>query len=253
MQYAHLSETVNIKTISETNKVGEFDIEGVYPGYGLTLGNSLRRVLLSSLPGAAVTQFKVKGILHEFSTIPGVMEDVVEIGLNLKKVRFQFFAEEPQVLTLKIKGEKAVTAGDIEANSQVIVVNSNQPLFTLTDKKADVEMEITVDKGRGYVPVERRKTEKLEIGVVALDAIFTPVQAVSFKVENMRVGDRTDYNRLHLQIATDGTISPSDALHKAGNILLDHFQKISEVNVKELKELSVAAKPGKKKTGVDKE
>lgn len=249
MQYAHLSETANIKTISETNKVGEFDIEGLYPGYGLTLGNSLRRVLLSSLPGAAVTQFKVKGILHEFSTIPGVMEDVVEIGLNLKKVRFQFFAEESQVLTLKVKGEKEVTARDIEANSQVIVVNPNQPLFTLTDKKAEVVMEITVDKGLGYVPVERRKTEKLEIGVIALDAIFTPVQAVSFKVENMRVGDRTDYNRLHLQITTDGTISPSDALHKTGNILLDHFQKISEVSVKEV---SVSVKPEKKKTRTDK-
>ncbi|MCL4406134.1 MAG: DNA-directed RNA polymerase subunit alpha [Patescibacteria group bacterium] len=244
MQYALLSETVNIKTISEDNKVGKFSVEGLYPGYGLTLGNSLRRVLLSSLPGAAVTQFKVKGILHEFSTIPGVMEDVVEIGLNLKKIRFQFFADEPQVLTLKVKGEKDVSARDIEANSQVIVANPDEHLFTVTDKKADIEMEITVDKGLGYVPVERRKTEKLEIGVVALDAIFTPVQAVSFKVENMRVGDRTDYNRLDLEITTDGTISPSDALHKAGNILLDHFKKISEVNVKELS----AGKPEKKKT-----
>jgi DNA-directed RNA polymerase subunit alpha len=244
MKYALLSETVNIKTISEDNKVGKFSIEGLYPGYGLTLGNSLRRVLLSSLPGAAITQFKVKGILHEFSTIPGVMEDLVEIGLNLKKVRFQFFADEPQVLTLKIKGEKSVTAKDIEANSQVIVANPSEHLFTVTDKKADIEMEITVDKGLGYVPVERRKTEKLEIGVIALDAIFTPVRAVSFKVDNMRIGDRTDYNKLDFEITTDETTTPSDALHKAGNILVDHFKKISEINVKEL---SVVGKPEKKK------
>jgi DNA-directed RNA polymerase subunit alpha len=248
MQYALLSETVNIKTISEDNKVGKFSIEGLYPGYGLTLGNSLRRVLLSSLPGASVTQFKVKGILHEFSTIPGVMEDAVEIGLNLKKVRFQFFAEEPQVLTLKIKGEKEVTAGDIEANSQVVVANPAELLFTVTDKKADIEMEITVDKGLGYVPVERRKTEKLEIGVIALDAIFTPVRAVSFKVDNMRVGDRTDYNKLDLEITTDGTITPSDALHKAGNILVDHFKKISEISIKEL---SLSGKPEKKKRSAE--
>lgn len=246
MKYALLSETVNIKTVSEDNKIGKFSVEGLYPGYGLTLGNSLRRVLLSSLPGAAVTQFKVKGVLHEFSTIPGVVEDVVEIGLNLKKIRFQFFAEEPQVLTLKIKGEKDVVAGDIEANTQVVVMNPEEHLFTVTDKKADVEMEITVDKGLGYVPVERRKTEKLEIGVVALDAIFTPVQAVSFKVDNMRVGDRTDYNKLDLEIVTDGTITPSDALHKAGNILLDHFKKISEISVRELS--AEAGKSGKKKS-----
>ncbi|HOB90242.1 MAG TPA: DNA-directed RNA polymerase subunit alpha [Candidatus Colwellbacteria bacterium] len=244
MKYALLSETVNIKTISEDNKIGKFSVEGLYPGYGLTLGNSLRRVLLSSLPGAAITQFKVKGILHEFSTIPGVVEDVVEIGLNLKKIRFQFFADEPQVLTLKIKGEKDVVAGDIEASTQVVVMNPEEHLFTVTDKKADVEMEITVDKGLGYVPVERRKTEKLEIGVVALDAIFTPVQAVSFKVDNMRVGDRTDYNKLDLEIVTDGTITPSDALHKAGNILLDHFKKISEISVRELS----VEKSGKKKS-----
>jgi len=244
MKYALLSETVNIKTISEDNKIGKFSVEGLYPGYGLTLGNSLRRVLLSSLPGAAITQFKVKGILHEFSTIPGVVEDVVEIGLNLKKIRFQFFADEPQVLTLKIKGEKDVVAGDIEASTQVVVMNPGEHLFTVTDKKADVEMEITVDKGLGYVPVERRKTEKLEIGVVALDAIFTPVQAVSFKVDNMRVGDRTDYNKLDLEIVTDGTITPSDALHKAGNILLDHFKKISEISVRELS----VEKSGKKKS-----
>lgn len=226
-QHSYLSDTVNIKTISENDKSGVFEIEGLYPGYGLTIGNSLRRTLLSSIPGAAITRFKIKGVLHEFSTIPGVIEDLVEIGLNLKKVRFKFYADEPQVLTLHVKGEKKVTAGDIQGNAQVIVVNTDQHLFTITDKKTEVEMELTVEKGRGYVPVERMKTDKLEVGVIALDAIFTPVQNVGLVVENMRVGDRTDYNRIRLTIETDGSIRPQAALHKASNILIDHFKKIS--------------------------
>jgi len=226
MNYTYLSESVKVKKVSEDEKKGVFDIEGLFPGYGLTLGNSLRRVLLSSLPGSAVTQFKVKGVLHEFSTIPGVLEDVVEIGLNLKKLRFKFLADEAQVLTIKVKGEGVITGNDIESNPQAIVVNPEVHLFTITDKKADVEIEITVDKGLGYVPVERRKLGKLEVGVIALDAIFTPVMNVSLSVDNMRVGDRTDYNRLTLTIDTDGSITPSEALHKAGNILVDHFKKI---------------------------
>ena len=226
MNYTYLSESVKVKKVSEDEKKGVFDIEGLFPGYGLTLGNSLRRVLLSSLPGSAVTQFKVKGVLHEFSTIPGVLEDVVEIGLNLKKLRFKFLADEAQVLTIKVKGEGVITGNDIESNPQAIVVNPEVHLFTITDKKADVEIEITVDKGLGYVPVERRKLGKLEVGVIALDAIFTPVMNVSLSVDNMRVGDRTDYNRLTLAIDTDGSITPSEAIHKAGNILVDHFKKI---------------------------
>ncbi len=226
MHYAYLSDNVKAKKISDDGKVGVFDIEGLYPGYGLTLGNSLRRVLLSSLPGAAAIQFKVKGVLHEFSTIPGVMEDVVEISLNIKKLRFKFHADEPQVLTLKVKGEKEVTGADIETNSMVELVNPEVKLFTVSDKKAEVDMEIVVDKGLGYIPTERMKVGKLEIGVVALDAIFTPVHTVSLEVENMRVGDRTDFNRLKVTIETDGALSPSEALHKASNILVDHFTKI---------------------------
>lgn len=233
MNYTYLSESVKVKKVSEDEKKGVFDIEGLFPGYGLTLGNSLRRVLLSSLPGSAVTQFKVKGVLHEFSTIPGVLEDVVEIGLNLKKLRFKFLADEAQVLTIKVKGEGVITGSDIESNPQAIVVNPEVHLFTITDKKADVEIEITVDKGLGYVPVERRKLGKLEVGVIALDAIFTPVMNVSLSVDNMRVGDRTDYNRLTLTIDTDGSITPSEALHKAGNILVDHFKKIGLGGVEE--------------------
>jgi len=226
MQYPYLSDAVEIKTISEDDKKGVFEIEGLYPGYGLTIGNTLRRVLLSSIPGAAITRFKIKGALHEFSTIDGVIEDLVEIGLNLKKVRFKFYADEPQVLTLRVKGEKKVTAADIQSNIQAIVVNPNQHIFTITDKKAEVDMELTIEKGRGYVAVERIKTDKLEIGVIALDAIFTPVQSVGLTTENMRVGDRTDYNRIKLSIETDGSIRPSETLHKATSILIDHFRKI---------------------------
>lgn len=233
MEYVRLSETVKIKKVSEKENEGVFEIEGLYTGYGLTLGNALRRVLLSSLPGAAITRIKIKGVDHEFSTIEGVMEDVVEITLNLKCVRFRFFADEPQILTLKVKGEKKVKAGDIKGNAQVEVANPDAYIATLTNKNAELEMEITVEKGLGYVPVEARKIEKLPIKTIALDAIFTPVSKVNFTVENMRVGERTDYNRLKIVIKTDGTISPSKAIHKAANILKDHFNKVSAIETEE--------------------
>ncbi|OGM89610.1 DNA-directed RNA polymerase subunit alpha [Candidatus Wolfebacteria bacterium RBG_13_41_7] len=233
MEYARLSDTVKIKKISESDKEGVFEVEGLYTGYGLTLGNALRRALLSSLPGAAVTQIKIKGAEHEFSTLPGVLEDIVEITLNLKKIRFHFYASEPQILTLRVKGEKEVTAADIKANAQVEVVNPEAHIATLTSKNAELEMEITVDKGAGYVPAEARKTEKLPIKTIAVDTIFSPVVKVNFSVENMRVGDRTDFNRLKLVIETDGSIYPSSALRKASNILKDHFEKMAEIEVTE--------------------
>ena len=233
MQFAYLSETVKINTIEESETKGIFEVEGLYTGYGLTIGNALRRVLLSSIPGAAITQIKIKGVGHEFTTIPNVMEDVVEIGLNLKKVRFRVHTDEPQVLTLRVKGEKAVTAADVETNANVEVITPNVHIATLTAKGAELDIELTVERGLGYVPVEARKMEKLAIGVVALDAIFTPVTKVSMAVENMRVADRTDYHRLRLVIETDGSITPSAALHKSANILQDHFAKISSVAVKE--------------------
>jgi len=229
MHYPYLSDSVIIKKVSDDGQKGSFNIEGLFPGYGLTLGNSLRRALLSSIPGGAVTQFKVKSILHEFSTIPGVVEDVVEIGMNLKKLRFQFIAHEPQILTIKAKGVKEVTGADVEPNIQATIINPEIKLFTITDKKTDVEIELTVEKGLGYVSVERRKQARLEIGVIALDAIFTPVTNVSIDVENMRVGDRTDYNRLNIIVETDGSISPSSAMHKASRILVDHFTKIGNL------------------------
>jgi DNA-directed RNA polymerase subunit alpha len=244
MEYAHLSSTVVIKTVSETESSGVFEVEGLYAGYGLTLGNALRRTLLSSLPGAAVTYIKIKNAAHEFSTLPGVKEDLVELILNFKKLRFSTDTSEPVVLLLKSKGEGEVTAADIEANSAVRMVNPEVILATLTAKDAVFETEITVERGLGYSSVESRKAEKLAVGVIAIDAFFSPVTAVNYTVENMRVGDRTDYNRLRLEIKTDGTITPSMALHKTTNILKDHFEKISAVEVKnvELPE----AKPAKK-------
>jgi DNA-directed RNA polymerase subunit alpha len=210
------------------------------------MGNALRRVLLSSLTGAAITQIKIKGIEHEFSTVDGVLEDVVEIMVNLKKVRFRFYATEPQILTLKVKGERKVTAADIKTNAQVEIVNPDSHIATLTNKNAELDMEITVEKGSGYVPVEARKIEKLPIKTIALDAIFTPIVKVNFDIENMRVGDRTDYNRLKLIIETDGSISPSSALHKACNILKDHFEKIGAIEVKAIERETVSEAKEKK-------
>ncbi len=231
MKYTHVSEEVTIRKVSEEGTIGVFHVEGLYTGYGATLGNALRRALLSSLPGAAITQIKVKGVDHEFSTLPGMVEDMVEFILNLKQVRFHFFANEPQVLALRVKGETSVTAGNIESTTLVKVINKDLPLATLTKKSAELDMELTVEKGLGYIPAESRKLERLPVGTIVLDAVFSPIVRVAFSVENMRVGDRTDYNRLTLEVETDGSISPSEALHKAGNILKDHFEKVSAIEV----------------------
>ncbi len=246
MEYQYLSETVSVKKVSENDREGVFEAEGLYAGYGLTVGNALRRVLLSSLPGAAITQFKIKGVNHEFSTVDGVAQDVVEIGLNLKKIRFRIHTDEPQVLTLKMKGEGEITAADIETNSNVDLITPDIHIATITAKGTDLEMEITVEKGLGYSPVESRKNDKLPIGVIALDALFSPVVKVNFTIENMRVGERADYNKLRLVVETDGSLTPSAALRKASNILQDHFVKISGVEVKEA-EAAPAAEEGEKK------
>ena len=216
------------KTTKKAPNISIFEIEGLYPGYGATIGNSLRRVLLSSLPGAAVTQMKIKGVQHEFSNIPGVLEDVITIGLNLKQLRFKMYTEEPQKARLKIKGEKEVKGSDFELPSQVELINKSSHIATLTEKRAELDIEIQIEKGIGYVSVERRKKEKLEIGVIALDAIFTSLRRVSFNVENMRVGDRTDFDRLTLEIETDGTITPEEAFLQASEILVKHFSLLFE-------------------------
>ncbi len=211
----------------EGNKAG-FEIEGLYPGYGQTIGNGLRRVLLSSLEGAVITSVKIEGVGHEFTTIEGVMEDMVEILLNLKQLRFRIHEEGPVTITLSAKGEKEVTGADFKVPSQAELINKDAPVATLTSKKAALDMEAVVEKGRGYVPVEARSKEKVEVGVIALDASFSPVRSVNFEVENMRLGDRTDYNRVRLLMETDGSITPREAFEKAAKILVEQFSSLAE-------------------------
>jgi len=212
---------------------GKFEILGCHPGYGTTLGNALRRVVLSSLAGAAARSVKIKGVSHEFSTIDGVMEDVVQIILNLKQVRFKLHgSDENEVVkvTVKSKGEGAVTAGMIKVPSNVEVVNPDQVIATVSDKKTELEMEIEIDRGLGYVPVEsRERDDEREIGVIAIDAIYTPVKRVNYEVENMRVGKRTDYDKITLEIVTDGSITPTEAFEKSVAILVGQFTSLTQV------------------------
>lgn len=212
-------------TQKEKNKA-LFEVNGLYPGYGVTVGNALRRVLLSSLEGVAVTEVKIKGVPHEFSTIPGVLEDVIMILLNLKNLRFKMHEGAVQKVELKIKGEKKVTGKDFTLFPQIELANPELHIATTTDKGKELEMEITLEKGVGYEPREHRKAKKMEIGSIALDAIFTPIKNVSFQVENMRVGDRTDFDKLNLEIETDGTLTPEEAFYQACEILLQHFNII---------------------------
>jgi DNA-directed RNA polymerase subunit alpha len=205
-----------------------FEIEALYPGYGVTIGNALRRVLLSSLEGAAVTQIKIKGVPHEFTTIPGVLEDVLTIMLNVKNLRFKMIGDEPQKAILKAKGEKELKGADFELPTQLELVNPECHIANLTDKNAKFEMEILVEKGIGYLPRERKRKEKLEIGVIPVDAIFTPIKRVAMRTENMRVGERTDFDRLFLEIETDGTITPEEAFLKANEILINQFSFLKE-------------------------
>ena len=214
------------RVISSDAKKAVIEIEALYPGYGVTLGNALRRVLLSSCEGAAITSFSVEGIQHEFSTIPGVQEDVIELCLNLKKIRMKSFSEEPQTLVLSVKGEKVVTARDIEKNSQVEIANPDAPIATLTEKHAHIEMKLIVERGMGYSQVDQRKKEKLPIGTIALDANFSPVTLVNFEVENMMVEGRADYNKLRLTIETDGTMDPLESYARAIDILSMQFSHV---------------------------
>lgn len=209
---------------------GKFEILGCYPGYGTTLGNALRRVLLSSLDGAAAKSVKIKGVSHEFSTISGVKEDVVQIILNLKQVRFKVYGEDAVKVTVKSKGEGSVTAGSIKVPSSVEIVNPEQVIATITDKKAEFEMEIEIDRGIGYVPAENREREDREIGVIVIDAIYTPVKRVNYEIENMRVGKRTDYDKITLEVVTDGSIAPTEAFDKGVAILVSQFSSLTEMD-----------------------
>jgi DNA-directed RNA polymerase subunit alpha len=214
------------KVVSESGFTGVYEIDGFYPGYGHTLGNSLRRMILSSLPGAAITSVKIAGVSHEFSTISGVQEDVITLLLNLKKVRIQMLTDEPQTLTLKVKGAQEIKAGDMKAPGQVSILNPELVIAHITDKNTELSMEITVEKGLGFVSKESLQKNRVDIGTITVDAVFTPIRKVSYEVENMRVGDRTDFNRLRINIETDGTITPREALEKAIEIMINQLKAI---------------------------
>ena len=217
----------------------QITIEPLFPGYGITIANPLRRVLLSSLTGAAITKIKIKGIKHEFSSLPYMKEDMVEFILNIKKIRVKMFEDEAIKLTLKVKGEKEVKAGDIEKNAQAEIANPDLVIAHLTDKNAELEIEFTVEHGKGYLTVEEKINEEvLAIDEISIDSLFTPIVNVSFNIDAVRVGKRTDYERLTMKIETDGTISPKEAFTNANKILIDHFELLTgeEYGEKEEKE-----------------
>ncbi|MFA5934271.1 MAG: DNA-directed RNA polymerase subunit alpha [Candidatus Paceibacterota bacterium] len=232
------------KIISEEGFSGVYEIDGLYPGYGHTLGNSLRRIILSSISGVAITTVKINGVDHEFSTIKGVKEDVINIILNLKKVRFKVVNDEVQTVELKIKGIKDVTAADITVPGQVEVLNPEQYIASVTDKSTDLVIEMKIQKGLGFVSKETLQKEKVEIGTIAMDAIFTPIRRVNYEVENMRVGDRTDFNKLIVSIQTDGSITPKETLEKSIFIMIEQLkaiigfeEKVEEKKVEEKKDV----------------
>ncbi|MBI3952743.1 MAG: DNA-directed RNA polymerase subunit alpha [Candidatus Doudnabacteria bacterium] len=236
MESIPLPQKVSFKELG--NNKFQAIMEPLYPGYGVTIGNSLRRILLSSLPGAAVVAVKIKGVDHEFSTIPNVKEDVIEIILNLKQLRMKIHSEGQIRLELKAKGEKIASAADFKKNSEVEIVNPDLHIATLDNKSADLEMEVIVQAGRGYVPVEQRENEKLEIGMIAVDAIYTPIRNVNFDVRNVRVGQITNFDELVLTIETDGTISGKDAFDQAARMLVEHFRLFTKENLEEEAEVS---------------
>src|SRR3989344_194015 len=214
------------RILSEKDNTGIYEIENLYPGYGYTLGNSLRRIILSSLPGGAITSVKIDGASHEFSTMDGVKEDVITILINLKKIRFRMNTDEPQKATIRVSGINEITAGDIEVPGQVEVVNKKQHIAEITSKGTKFDAEITIEKGIGYAPKEVLHRDKVEIGAIALDATFTSIKRVNYEVENMRVGDRTDFNRLRIFIETDGVSSPREALENSIAIMINQLRAI---------------------------
>lgn len=213
---------VEVVEINEQNTYGKFTVEPLERGYGTTLGNSLRRIMLSSLPGAAVTSVKIDGVLHEFSTIQGVKEDVSEIIINLKGLSIRMHGNEPKTVRIEAKGEGVITAGDIIADADVEILSPEMHIATL-DTDGVLNMELTIAKGRGYVPAENNKTPGMPIGVLPIDSIFTPVTKVSYHVENTRVGQVTDYDRLVIEVFTDGSIMPDEAISLAAKIMNEHL------------------------------
>ncbi len=211
---------------------GIFEIDNLYPGYGHTLGNSLRRIVLSSLPGAAITSIKIEGADHEFSVLDGVREDVITIILHLKQLRFKIHSDEAQEITLSVKGSKKVTAADIKTSSQVEVLNPELYIAEITDKSGALNITMRIERGLGFVTKEEHQRAKVEIGTIAVDAIFTPIRRVSYEVENMRVGDNTNHNRLRLNIETDGSITPREALNRSIRIMIEQLDAMLDHEIR---------------------
>ncbi len=224
MEY-HITLPSKPRIVSEEGNQGVYEIDSLYPGYGHTLGNSLRRIILSSLPGATVTQVKIEDVPHEFATIEGSRETVMEILLNLKRIHYVLHGDEPQTISLSYKGAGEVTAKDFKLPSQVEIKNPEQHIADLSGK-SKLELEVTIERGLGYVTREMLIKEKVDIGIIALDATFTPIRRVNYEVENMRVGDRTDFNRVRMFIETNGTISPREALESSIETMIHQLKAI---------------------------
>jgi len=219
------------KSIFEEENKGVFEIDGLVPGYGYTLGNSLRRIILSSLGGAAVTSVKIEGVSHEFANIEGIKEDVITMLLHLKNVRFALTTSEPQKISLSVKGPKVITAEDISTNGFVTIANPDQYICEITGK-TPLNIEITIEHGLGFVARDQHHKQKADIGTIFLDAIFSPIRRVSYDVEEMRVGDKTNFNRLRLTIETDGTISPREALEQSVKTMIEQLASMISVESK---------------------
>lgn len=216
---------------NEENTYGKFIVEPLERGYGITLGNSLRRILLSSLPGAAVTSIKIDGVLHEFSTVAGVVEDVTEIILNIKEIRLKLHGKGPKTVYINAEGEGVITAGDIQTDAECEVLNPNHHICTL-DGNAPFYMELTINKGRGYDSAEKNKSNETVIGVIPVDSIYTPVKRVVYKVEDTRVGQVTDYDKLILEVYTDGSTTPEEAVSLSAKIISEHLSLFIELSSK---------------------
>lgn len=240
------------RAVKEEMNKGVYEIDGLYPGYGHTLGNSLRRIILSSIPGASIVSIKIDGVSHEFQTMDGVKEDVIVLILNLKKVRFKMLTDEPQTVSLSVKGPKEVTASLIKTGGQVEVLNPDQYIGTVTGK-VNLDIELRVEKGLGFVQKELIQKEKVDIGTIAVDAIFTPIRRVSYEVENMRVGDKTNHNRLRISIETDGTLTPREALSQSIMIMINQLKAIVDFKEPEEDEVVVEKKPSKKEEANEEE
>ncbi len=238
-------ENLKINTIKEEGNVGVYSYEPLPTGFGHTLANALRRVLLSSIKGAAVTQVKINGASHQFTTLPGVKEDIVEITLNLKKLRFKSHSDDPVVVTINKKGAGKVTAKDIELTSDIEIMNKDQHIATLSDSKSKIDMELVIEQGIGYSPMEDRQTSK--VGVIILDALFSPIVSANYDIEPTRFGGRTDLDKITFTIETDGSISPKDAIKEASKILKEYYMDFQEWKAEAPeKEIKEKTKPGNK-------